>query len=125
MNGTGFSTLLSKCVECDDRYSFFILGLVVADVAAVLTILVLMVPVPAWVYPTVFYLQILPVFTEHFPYTFERLSPYLEYISSALGLYFPYDFCLHSDMPASGVYALRYIPALVASVITPVFLYFR
>lgn len=70
-------------------------------------------------------MQILPHVTQNFPITFEKLSSYAAYIGSALGLYFPYDFCLHSEMGASGVYALRYIPAFLVVVIAPVFLYIR
>lgn len=126
MEGTGFSSLLNNCVSCDDIYvSFVLASLVVVDIILIILVLLVNFPVPDWVYPTIFYLQILPHFTQHFPVTFEKLSFYAVYVSSALGIYFPYDFCLHSDMSASGIYALRYIPALLAVVISPVFLYVR
>ena len=43
----------------------------------------------------------------------------LYYISSALGFYFPFDFCLHEDMNALISYALRFLPALIASFVLP------
>jgi len=45
-----------------------------------------------------------------FPVSFQ-----LYYINSALGLYFPYDFCLFGEMDAVLSYSLRYIPAIVTS----------
>ena len=38
----------------------------------------------------------------------------LHYISSAVSLYFPYDFCLYPGMTAVVSYSLRYIPFLLA-----------
>ena len=125
MEGSGFSTLLNTCVSCDNRYGLFLLALTVVDCIIIFILLVIMLPIPTWVYPTIFYLQILPHLTQHFPVTFDKMSPYMAYIGSALGLYFPYDICLHSKMSAYGVYALRYIPALLVVVIAPVFLYIR
>ena len=123
--GSGFSALLGTCVSCDASHAVLILALVIADVVIVLAVLALMVPSPSWVYPVLFYLQFLPHLAEHFPVTFEKLRPYAVYIGSALGLYFPYDFCLHSAMNAGGVYSLRYIPALVVVSLAPLILHVR
>ena len=57
--------------------------------------------------------------------TFELVRPYVYYVASATGLYFPYDFCLHSGLDAPGVYALRYLPLTVAVVVTIVVLLIR
>lgn len=123
--GSGFSALLNTCKSCDSSHAVLILALVVADVVIVLTLLILMLPAPSWLYPAFFYLQLLPYLTEHFPVTFEKLRPFAVYIGSALGLYFPYDFCLHSNIGAVGVYSLRYIPALTLVILAPVVLHIR
>ena len=47
------------------------------------------------------------------------------YVGSAFELYFPYDFCLGSEVSALVVYAVRYVPALVAAVVAPVMLLLR
>lgn len=39
------------------------------------------------------------------------------YVSSGLGLYFPYDFCLYPGMPALVAFGLKFIPAAVAVVV--------
>lgn len=125
MEGSGFSILLDRCVSCDSSSPVLVLGLIIADVIIIVMLLVFMFPVLAWLYPAIFYLQILPHLTKHFPVTFNKLSPFLFYVGSALGLYFPYDFCIHSNMDAAAVYALRYNPVIVALVVTPVILYIR
>ena len=43
------------------------------------------------------------------------------YLGSLLGLYFPYDFCLYPNATAVEVYAIKYIPFIVALVICTVF----
>ncbi len=123
--GSGFSALLDGCVSCDSSNAALVLVLVVADVIVVVVVLVLMVPAPSWLYPVFYYLQILPYLTQHFPITFEKLRPIVAYVGSALGLYFPYDFCLHSDMNAAAVYALRYTPPLVVTALAPIILHVR
>lgn len=123
--GSGFSVLLNRCKSCDGAQTMLVLVLVLADVAVIVFALLLMLPLPAFLYPTLFYLQLVPHLTEHFPVTFETLSPYLAYVGSALGLYFPYDFCLHPNMPALGSYTLRYIPILLLLLLTPLLLYVR
>lgn len=47
------------------------------------------------------------------------------YVSNAIGLYFPYDFCLYNDMPALVSHSLRYLPLLTAILVTPVVLFIR
>ncbi len=121
----GISTLLNNCLSCDYRYTLLIPTLIIVDIIIIILILITMFPLPAWLHPSICYLQILPHLTEHFPVTFEKISPYLYYITSASGLYFPYDFCLHNNMDALQVYSLRYIPALTAVFIAPVLLYIK
>ncbi|MDA8003240.1 MAG: hypothetical protein MPL62_18295, partial [Alphaproteobacteria bacterium] len=41
------------------------------------------------------------------------------YLGSLLGLYFPYDFCLYPNATAVEVYAIKYIPFILASIICP------
>ena len=41
------------------------------------------------------------------------------YLGSLLGLYFPYDFCLYPNATAVEVYAIKYIPLILASIICP------
>ena len=123
--GSGFSAVLDTCVSCDSVNAVLILALVVVDVLLVVLLLALMLPTPSWLHPTLLYLQILPHLTLFFPVSFEKLRPYAVYLGSALGLYFPYDFCLHSDMPAAGVYALRYVPVLVTAALAPFVLHVR
>ena len=43
------------------------------------------------------------------------------YLGSLLGLYFPYDFCLYPNATAVEVYAIKYIPFMVALVVCTVF----
>ena len=43
------------------------------------------------------------------------------YLGSLLGLYFPYDFCLYPNATAVEVYAIKYIPFIVALVVCTVF----
>lgn len=112
-------------MSCDSSHVGLIVGLIVADIILICLIVIFTVSLPSWVYPSIFYLQILPHLTKHFPVTFEKLSPYLYYIGSALGLYFPYDFCLHSNLTTAPAYALRYIPVLVAIPLASILQYTR
>lgn len=123
--GSGVSALLDVCVSCDDVSAVLILGLILVDVVIVVFLLVVTRPVLTLLYPTIFYLQILPHLTKHFPVTFENLSPAMFYLASTLGLYFPYDFCLHSNLSAVPAYALRYIPVVVTVVVAPIVLTIR
>lgn len=123
--GQGFSVLFNKCLSCDSLYPLIILVLTVADIAIIILLLIVMKPIPLWVYPVLYHLQLLPHFTDHFPLTFELVQPYLFYIASATGLYFPYDFCLHSNLDAPGAYALRYLPVALAMVVTTIVLIIR
>ena len=118
-DGFGFSALLDSCVECSNAYSAVIVLLAVVDVAVIVALLVVSKPVPLFFYPVLFHLQLLPYFTTHFPVTFEKVRLYLVYVASALGLYFPYDFCLYKEASALAVYSFRYLPLLLAVVIIP------
>ena len=44
----------------------------------------------------------------------------LHYVSSATSLYFPYDFCLYSEMTTLVSYSLRYTPFLLAIIISSI-----
>lgn len=77
-NGTGFSALLNKCVECKARNVGILAALgeplvwrvkslqlmvilvhaVIADVLVIGFLLVLKVGPPSWFYPTLFYVQV-------------------------------------------------------------------
>ena len=50
--------------------------------------------------------------------TYIHSSIQLHYISSAVSLYFPYDFCLYPGMTAVASYSLRYIPFLLAVIVS-------
>lgn len=125
VGGSGFSALLDRCVSCSDAYSVLLVGLVLVDAAIILILIAVSKPIPLWFYPVLYYLQLLPYFTTHFPVTFDQVRPYLVYISSALGLYFPYDFCLYDEASALASYAFRYLPLLVAAVLSPIAVCFR
>ena len=116
--GTGFSVLLNRCVSCDSLFYLLIPLLVIVDTAVIVFLLIVMVPAPSWLYPALCYLQLLPHFTEFFPVSFELVRPYLYYVASAIGLYFPYDFCLSYELDAVGAHSLRYLPPLLATVLS-------
>ena len=42
-------------------------------------------------------------------------------LGSLLGLYFPYDFCLYPNATAVEVYAIKYIPFIVALTVCTAF----
>ena len=125
VSGSGFSALLDRCVSCSDAYSVLLVGLVLVDAGIILLLLAVSKPIPLWFYPVLYYLQLLPYFTTHFPVTFEQVGPYLVYVSSALGLYFPYDFCLYDEASALASYAFRYLPLFVAALLSPIAVCFR
>ena len=118
--GLGFSALLDTCVSCSNAYSTLIVTLVVVDLGIIILILALSKPPPVWLYPVLCHLQLLPYYTTHFPTTFEVVRPYLVYAASALGLYFPYDFCLYKNASPVVVYAFRYIPLLLTVIAIPI-----
>ena len=95
------------------------------DSVTILILLALSKPIPLAFYPFLFYLQLLPHFTTHFPVSFEHVRPYLAFVSSAMGLYFPYDLCLYDEASALVTYTFRYIPLLVAVVLSPLAVCFR
>lgn len=125
VSGSGFSAVLDRCVSCSDAYSVLLVALVLVDAGIVLLLLAVSKPIPLWFYPVLYYLQLLPHFTTHFPVTFEQVRPFLVYVSSALGLYFPYDFCLYDEASALASYAFRYLPLLVGAVLSPIAVCFR
>jgi hypothetical protein len=112
-DGKGVSALLNKCTTCSDASSLLILALITLDAGVFVFLLIVMKPFPTWLYPCVFYLQMLPYLTMHFPLTFSEIQSFLYYISSALSFYFIYDFCLYSSMSALVSYFIRYLPLFI------------
>ena len=120
-NGSSVSVLLSHCEKCSPVWPATVIPLlVVLDLAAYVVIIFLEKPFPAWLYSSLFYIQLLPYLTEHFPLSFNQVRPYLYYVSSGLSFYFVYDFCVSSSALVS--HLLRYIPLLLALVVGVVML---
>ena len=108
--GFGFSTLRNRCITCESSYIFLIFVLIFVDILVCIGVLLLPKSLPLWVYPCLFYIQVAPYITENFPLDFSMVHGVLYYVSSALSLYFPYDFCLYENMSAQVTYLLRYLP---------------
>ena len=108
--GFGVSALSNRCVTCSNVHALLIAALVIVDVLISVGIVLYPRPLPVWVYPCLFYIQILPYISEDFPITFSRVHKLLYYISSGLALYLPYDFCLYETMNPLVSYLLRYVP---------------
>ena len=123
----GVTALLNNCTTCSGAFGALIAALIIVDLLIFLAALTfaLSYPLPSWAYPCLFYLQILPLMTDYFPTTFEKFRPYLYYVGSALGFYFPYDFCLYEDMTELVSYSLRYIPFFIALIVCPVVVIIR
>ncbi|XP_065898154.1 uncharacterized protein [Dysidea avara] len=92
----------------------------VIDAVVITVILIFSISLPMWLYPIIFYLQVIPIVSQYFPVTFNKAQHYLHYISSAANLYFPYDFCLYPGMTALASYSFRYIPFLLTVIISVV-----
>ena len=108
--GFGFSTLRNRCVTCKSFHIFLIFVLILVDILICIGVVMLSKSLPLWIYPCLFYVQIAPYITESFPLDFSTVHGVLYYVSSALSLYFPYDFCLYAKMSAQVSYLLRYLP---------------
>ena len=108
--GFGFSSLRNRCVTCGNIHIVLIFILIVADILICVGIVLLSKSLPVWIYPCLFYVQVAPYITESFPLDFSTVHGVLYYVSSALSLYFPYDFCLYKNMSAQVTYLLRYLP---------------
>ena len=108
--GFGVSVLLNRCITCSSVYALLVVVLVIIDILVCIGIVLYSKPLPVWVYPCLFYIQVLPYVTSHFPVTFSTVHKHLYYISSAIALYFPYDFCLCRVMNPLVSYLLRYLP---------------
>ena len=108
--GFGVSVLLNRCVSCSSVYALLLAVLIMVDMLISIGIVLYPKPLPVWVYPCLFYVQILPYIAEDFPVTFSAVHKALYYISSGLALYFPYDFCLYGAMNPLVSYLLRYLP---------------
>ncbi len=124
-NGFGVSALLNHCVSCTNAYSVLVVILVLVDVLLCIAIIAISKPLSGWMYPCLFYVQILPFITDDFPITFQKVQSILYYFSSALALYFPYDFCLYEAMSSLVSYSFRYLPFLTAAVTVTVVVSFR
>ena len=123
----GVTALLNNCDTCSDAFGTLIAALAIVDLLIFLAALTfaLSFPLPPWLHPCVFYLQILPLMTDYFPTSFETFRPYLYYVGSALGFYFPYDFCLYANMTELVSYTVRYLPFFVALLVCPPVLIIR
>ena len=108
--GFGVSVLSNRCVTCSSVHALLLAALVIVDILISIGIVIYPKPLPVWVYPCLFYVQILPYVSEDFPVTFSAVHKALYYISSGLALYFPYDFCLYGAMNPLVSYLLRYLP---------------
>ena len=108
--GLGFSALQNRCVTCENFYIVLIFVLFLVDILVCIGILLLSKSLPVWVYPCLFYVQVAPYIAENFQLDFSTVRSVLYYVSSALSLYFPYDFCLYKNMSAEVSYLLRYLP---------------
>ncbi|XP_019852697.1 PREDICTED: uncharacterized protein LOC109582431 [Amphimedon queenslandica] len=116
-SGKGVSVLFNKCITCSHQYVYLILALVIVDVLILLFIVAVDKPFPSFLYPFLFYIQIAPLATQQFPLSFQKHSVYLYYLSSFMGLYFPYDFCIDAELSVSNSYLLRFLPLLVSVVV--------
>ncbi|XP_065907815.1 uncharacterized protein [Dysidea avara] len=114
----GLSVLLNNCVSCGSVNVLLLVALIIVDILVITGVLLSSLTLPQWLYPFLFYLQVTPYVAQYFPATFSAVQPYLYYISSAISLYFPYDFCLYSEMSAVVSYTIRYIPLLLTVVIS-------
>jgi len=49
----------------------------------------------------------------------------LSFVASALGFYFPYDFCVYNQMTPLASYFIRYIPLFTALILLPLLFIIR
>jgi hypothetical protein len=120
----GVSALLNNCVSCPKASGLVILALVFVDVAVFAVLTLMDIPLPSWIYPFIFYIQIAPIVGLYFPQSFVHIGKYLYFIGSASSFYFAYDFCLYSSMSSEVAYLLRFLPLLLAILTcTPLLLY--
>ena len=111
-SGYGVSALYNQCVTCSRAHILLLVVLVIVDIAVCTTIVVIAKPLPVWLYPCLFYIQILPHITNNFPITFNTVQKILYYVSSTSSLYLLYDFCLYGNLSPLLSYTFRYIPLL-------------
>ena len=110
--GYGVSALQNRCITCSNANALLLVALVVVDILICIGIVLTSSRLPVWLYPCLFYMQIFPYITEGFPITFGTVRRFVYYISSALSLYLPYDFCLYEDMSPLVSYFFRYLPLI-------------
>ena len=106
----GVSILSNRCVTCSSAYALLLVVLVIVDILISIGLLLYPRPLVVWLYPCLFYVQILPYLAEDFPVTVSAVQQPLYYVSSGLALYFPYDFCLYGAMNPLVSYLFRYLP---------------
>jgi len=121
VNGSAVGVLRTNCRNCTSD-NYYALGfLAVADVIAVGAILFLSVKLrrafPHSLKGLLFYIQTVYYATEYFPASFWNIRQYMLYLSSVLGLYFPWDFCLFPGMTALVSFAPRFIPSATATIV--------
>jgi hypothetical protein len=75
--GEGVSALLNECVSCSNISALLILALVLADVAVMLAITILNLPLPSWIIPFTFYIQLAPIVGLYFPPSFILVGKYV------------------------------------------------
>ena len=106
----GVSALLNRCTTCNSGYISLLVILVIADILVCVGLVLFSKPIPSWIYPCIFYLQIIPFNAANFPLSFSVVHRLPLYISSLSSLYFPYDFCLYRNMTTLTSYLIRYLP---------------
>ena len=106
----GVSILLNRCTACNSGYISLLVILVIAVMLVCVGLVLLSKPLPPWIYPCIFYLQILPFNAVNFPLSFGVVHRLPLYFSSLSSLYFPYDFCLHRNLTTISSYLIRYLP---------------
>jgi hypothetical protein len=123
-NGTAVTALLNRCRVCPPASSVAIAFLVIVDAAVMIALCT--IPVfwhkfhfPSSLYGLLFYIQIVPYAVEDFQYANDIFYRVVRFIGSLFGMYFPWDACLSPTTTALGAYAARYIPTLIALVVTP------
>ncbi len=124
-DGYGVSALYDRCVTCNNAQLSLTIVLVVVVVVVCIAIVVLSRPLPVWLYPCLFYSQILPFIAKEFPVSFRKVHRLLHYFSNALALYFPYDFCLYTAMSPLVSYSLKYLPLLAVIVSASIVVFIR
>ncbi|XP_065897687.1 uncharacterized protein [Dysidea avara] len=121
----GVGVLSMLCQECEDLNVFLLILLVLVDIVLVVLILLSATPFPPELKGILFYIQTMPYAVSAFPLSTWRGNQIMLYISSALSLYFPWDFCLYKGMSAIASSFFSYIPCSIAVIIIVLVLLYR